>query len=189
MGKRAQAFPLAANVKAEAPSGSLLFSSNVAVGSDRVFITDDEWHCVRVFRKDNGQFMYRFSCEGDDAGKLRYPAGIALWQEFVVVADWGNERVQVFRADGSFVRQLGLDAELNRPTSVHVADVTVENSKCICGQQRTQMRSDESELERPVQSEAASVGVCSGRYTPPTMQTGSRCSIISLACTCTRFRH
>ena len=62
---------------------------------------------------------------GAGDGELGLPWGIAIDKEGdVFVADWRNDRVQKFSADGKFLMKFGSagkgQGELNRPTSVDV---------------------------------------------------------------------
>lgn len=43
-----------------------------------------------------GQFLYSFGCNGEDEGQFNAPTGIAIDPyDNILVADWGNSRVQV----------------------------------------------------------------------------------------------
>jgi DNA-binding beta-propeller fold protein YncE len=63
--------------------------------------------------------------EGDGDGELSYPWGIAVDElGDVYVADWHNDRVQKFTAQGAFLAAYGTtgegEGELHRPSSVTV---------------------------------------------------------------------
>lgn len=56
----------------------------------------------------NGIFLYTFGSEGSNPGEFKHPRGITTDAEgFILVADSGNSRVQVFRNDGSYVTYFG----------------------------------------------------------------------------------
>ena len=56
----------------------------------------------------NGNFLDCFGKEGSNPGEFKQPRGICTDAEgFILVADSGNARVQVFRADGRFVTSFG----------------------------------------------------------------------------------
>lgn len=55
-----------------------------------------------------GIFLYQFGSEGTAPGQFKHPRGVATDSEgFILVADSGNSRVQVFRSDGVYVSQFG----------------------------------------------------------------------------------
>ena len=52
--------------------------------------------------------MSTFGSEGTKPGELRQPRGITTdVQGFILVADSGNSRIQVFRSDGVYVMHFG----------------------------------------------------------------------------------
>jgi len=59
-----------------------------------------------VFGLD-GSFVRQLSTEGSGEGQLNRPCGVVVNGDEVIVADNGNNRVQVFSLDGSFVQQWG----------------------------------------------------------------------------------
>lgn len=44
---------------------------------------------------------------GSGKGEFLLPAGICVWKEYIVVADWGNSRVQIFDKDGEYISEFG----------------------------------------------------------------------------------
>lgn len=50
--------------------------------------------------------MLEFICfEGTDEGQFKFPRGIAVDdQGYIIVGDSGNNRVQIFNPDGSFLK-------------------------------------------------------------------------------------
>ncbi|CAF3802124.1 unnamed protein product [Adineta steineri] len=64
-------------------------------------VSDFNNHRVQVFSL-NGQFLFTFGKFGSgDTGEFRYPRGIAIDDEgFFMVADWVNNRLQLFTPDG-----------------------------------------------------------------------------------------
>ena len=76
-------------------------------------------HQIHVFdaqRKHIGTIGQR----GSGQGQLKYPYGLAVDSDgLVYVANCNNNRIEVLREDGSFVRQIGV-GELNRPWNVTI---------------------------------------------------------------------
>ena len=61
----------------------------------------------------NIRFVAAFGREGAGQGQMRQPRGVAIGPNgLIYVADAGNKRVQVFKADGSFVRAWNKGADL-----------------------------------------------------------------------------
>jgi hypothetical protein len=110
-------------------AGAMFGPTDVAVGSDgTVFLTDRRNNRIEAFTPA-GEFLYAFGravnledgsdvctassgCAGGEAsgsaGGLVAPTAIAIGPTGdVYVADFGNERVAQFAADGSFVRAFG----------------------------------------------------------------------------------
>jgi DNA-binding beta-propeller fold protein YncE len=122
---------------------SLAFDS-----SGRVFVVEYSNNRVSAF-SPQGQFLYAFGgevnaedhsgicdtasgCEegtqGEDAGELDSPSGIAVVGEDVFVADSGNNRISVFGTDGAFRYAFG--SEVNPVDDSDVCDVV---SGCQAG--------------------------------------------------------
>jgi DNA-binding beta-propeller fold protein YncE len=82
----------------------------------------------RIAKADkDGNWLKSWGEPGDKPGQLNTPHSIAIdAQDNVYVADRGNRRIQVFDADGKFLRQISIDAPApadarpaigNKPTS------------------------------------------------------------------------
>lgn len=78
----------------------------VAVAPDGEIFVSDGYGNARVHRFDaNGTLLASFGEAGAEPGSFRTPHGICLdYQDRVLVADRGNERIQVFTRDGRFLR-------------------------------------------------------------------------------------
>lgn len=66
-----------------------------------------------------------FGTEGSNSGQLCRPWGVCCdSNDHVIVADRSNNRIQIFRLDGSFVRKFGHagseEGQLNRPAAVAI---------------------------------------------------------------------
>lgn len=78
------------------------FSLGVAVDDDDRILVFDTWR--------TGNNMHRFSTEGEYLDGYRFEevqgfiiqvSGLEVWHEFMGIADWGEDRVRIARADGS----------------------------------------------------------------------------------------
>jgi DNA-binding beta-propeller fold protein YncE len=75
--------------------------------SQRVYVANNENHNVAVFESD-GRFVRTIGGPyGQGAGELFCPCGVALYKGLVIVAEWGNGRVQVFDEGGRSILVLG----------------------------------------------------------------------------------
>jgi uncharacterized protein (TIGR03663 family) len=116
-----------------APPGQFNEPWGVAVDADgNVYVADTWNHRVQKFSSD-GQFVTQWGVNGvpgpEDPtlgpGQFWGPRGIAVGSDGnVYIADTGNKRIQVFSADGQFVRAFGgggpLDGQLEEPVGVAV---------------------------------------------------------------------
>ena len=72
-------------------------------GQGRLWVVDTGNHRV-VAVSTAGEELLSIGSLGAHTGRFRYPRGIAFGRAgLVYVADTGNERIQVFRADGTFL--------------------------------------------------------------------------------------
>ena len=73
--------------------------------TNHLLVTDYHDHRVKVFDISNGAFLFAFGSRGEGNGQFNAPTGIAVDAKanVVVVADWGNSRIQVFDEKGSFL--------------------------------------------------------------------------------------
>jgi DNA-binding beta-propeller fold protein YncE len=70
--------------------------------------------------------MKTFGQGGSGEGEVKDPRGLAVdSNQLVYVANTGNDRIEVFKKDGSFVKQIGI-GQLQRPENVTVKD------DCVC---------------------------------------------------------
>jgi len=80
-------------------------------GEDNLYVTETNNHRITKFLSD-GTFLYSFGWNGRGPGQLRHPCGACVTRDgkYIVVADHGNNRVQVLSGlDGSFVASYGSD--------------------------------------------------------------------------------
>ena len=83
--------------------------AGVALTRERIYVTDLKNHCVRVYNKVNRELLFTFPKAGDDEkSRLFAPTNVAIDnQGRVCVSDTGGFFVNVYEADGKYVRTLG----------------------------------------------------------------------------------
>jgi DNA-binding beta-propeller fold protein YncE len=81
---------------------------DVAVGDDRIYVSNILGHHIHVLDKTSGEELTRIGEPGAAEGQLANPTHLALGPEnTLLVTDSGNFRVQEFSLDGEFVRSFG----------------------------------------------------------------------------------
>ena len=90
--------------------------TDVAVAPDGSFYVSDGYGNTRVAKfSAKGEFLFDWGHKGDQPGEFDTPHGIAMDQQGrIYVADRSNGRIQVFKADGTFLQQWK-SPELGRP--------------------------------------------------------------------------
>ena len=88
-------------------AGQLNQPVGIAVGRDnQVYVADNENHRIAVF-STNGTLMTTIGQGfGHKENQLFCPCGVAVYKDLVIVAEWGNGRLQIFR-DGQSVLVIG----------------------------------------------------------------------------------
>ena len=73
---------------------------------DTYYVSYPYAHCVKVFNSA-GVYQYDIGCEGSGDGQLIYPIGLVV-DKFhqLIVCDKGNQRLQVFTLDGTFLSKM-----------------------------------------------------------------------------------
>jgi sugar lactone lactonase YvrE len=113
-------------------------AGGIAVADNRLFVADTWNHRVQVFSLD-GEFLYTWGSFYDaqddperaqsNPGEFYGPRGIAVHEGRVYVTDTGNERVQVFDLDGTFLEMWGEtgtgEGQLLEPVGIAVHGETV----------------------------------------------------------------
>ena len=101
---------------------------------DNIIVPDEDNDCIYIFNSD-GTVRHNFGSSGVGKGELDRPKGIATDGEHILVSEWNNNRIQIFKYDGTLVSMIeSLEDPLNCPTGLAVtADgyVYVTNSNCI----------------------------------------------------------
>jgi tripartite motif-containing protein 2/3 len=92
--------------------------------NDDVIVVAERWRCaVCVFTRADGGFSHEFGAPGQGDGELKSPLGLCFVADHTAIAvvEYGNNRVSVFRVDGTFVRHVG-SGVLRSPRSVACSD-------------------------------------------------------------------
>lgn len=78
----------------------------VAVGTNRVYITDSKGHRINVYDK-KGKYLFSFGQEGTKEGEFVYPNALALdSQSNIYVGEFQNQRIQIFEPSGKYLRTI-----------------------------------------------------------------------------------
>ena len=87
---------------------------------DRLYVSDDSLHRVQYFSATTGEFIGKFGSSGNGEGQFSNPYGMATdGKGKILVADFSNNRVQVFEEDGTFVQAI--------PCKGNASDVAIDN--------------------------------------------------------------
>ena len=86
--------------------GNLEGPGSIAISNDdSIIVADVLDDCVYVFSPD-GSVRHKFGSSGTGKGQLKWPHGVATDGEYILVADSANDRIQVFRYNGTFVSMI-----------------------------------------------------------------------------------
>ncbi|XP_011407226.1 PREDICTED: tripartite motif-containing protein 2-like [Amphimedon queenslandica] len=87
---------------------------------DRLYVSDVTLHRAQYFSATTGQYIGQFGSNGNRNGQFSTPHGMSTdGKGNILVADYGNKRVQVFKEDGTFVQVIQCDG--------NASDVAVDN--------------------------------------------------------------
>ncbi|XP_033121531.1 tripartite motif-containing protein 2-like [Anneissia japonica] len=79
----------------------------VNMENSALYVADYKAHCVLKFNIENGKLMSKIGSENSKEGNLRNPTDVTLTKEnYVIVADFGNNRVQMFDANGKWMKTI-----------------------------------------------------------------------------------
>jgi DNA-binding beta-propeller fold protein YncE len=98
----------------------------VALSKSRIYVTDLQNHCVRVYDKTSRNLLSTFPKPGSDKKATLYsPTNVATDQQgHVYVSDTGGFCVNVYDADGKFLRNFGgiglMPGQFARPKGIAV---------------------------------------------------------------------
>ena len=101
--------------------GDFKYPCFIAITDDDTIIASDKMSdCIFLFNPD-GTFKHKFGSSGNGEGQLKEPWGVATDGENILVADGTNNRIQVFKLDGTFVSMIeSKDDPLNDPRGLAV---------------------------------------------------------------------
>ena len=106
-----------------AENPGLSWPSAVAMDLKNYYFSDTGNHRVVVMSQSDGSYVRTIAVNGGNPSQVRTPKGIALdGQGRIYVADNGNDRVQVYENNGTFVRSIGGAEFFTSPWGVAVAE-------------------------------------------------------------------
>jgi len=106
-----------ANSQFKTPHG-VVFSQ-----SELLFVCDKDNNRIQVFK--NEQFSYLFGQQGTEPGAFKHPVDVTLnkSEDRLFIADFGNDRIQVFSPEGQFLEVFGnftgVSFKLQSPVCIH----------------------------------------------------------------------
>lgn len=111
-------------------------ASGITIGDDGLIYVADTWNHIVIVLDQNGNIVRQLGQravltdigDGSDPatspGLFFGPRGVAVTENEIYVTDTGNERVQVFSKDGTFLRAFGgfgtASGELQEPTGIAI---------------------------------------------------------------------
>src|SRR5262245_35830338 len=98
----------AEQASAEAPDGSFMWPTAIALDkAGNVYVSDEWYNRISIFTKD-GAWLGKWGTPGAGDGELNRPSGIAFDQDDnLYVVDSLNNRIQKFTKDGKFLLKWG----------------------------------------------------------------------------------
>lgn len=89
-------------------NGAEFKPSDVAVGKEKIFISDLKNHKIHIFDKLSGEQLSSFGKAGSKDGELLYPTNMELTDDgFLYISDTGNSRIWKVTQEGQFIKQFG----------------------------------------------------------------------------------
>ena len=118
--------------------------SDVAIITNRLFVTDLNSHTIHVLDKNTGKTLKQIGSVGSKDGKFFFPTNLAIGPEkHLYVTATGNFRVQKLTLDGKFVQRFGSIGSglgkfarpkgltLDKNGNLYVVDAAFENVQLI----------------------------------------------------------
>ena len=101
-------------------NGEFQYPFGLLLVRDRLYVSDNSLLRIQYFSATTGQYIGQFGCNGKENGQFSSPRGMSTdGKGNILVADYSNNRVQVFKEDGTFVQVVQCDGNPN--------DVAVDN--------------------------------------------------------------
>ena len=86
--------------------GPSVYPGYIAITDDGTVIVPDENNdCIYILNKD-GTVRHTFGSSGTGNGELKQPCGVAADSDYILISEVGNNRVQIFKHDGTFVSMI-----------------------------------------------------------------------------------
>ena len=117
---------------------------DVAIGGDRLYVTDIKHHQVHALDKESAEVLFSFGEAGSDPGQLFHPTNLSVASDGTIyVTDTTNFRVQQFDAEGEFIRVIGAQGmsygtfarpkgiALDRDDNIYVVDAAFQNVQIL----------------------------------------------------------
>ena len=101
-------------------NGQFEYPWGLLLVGDRLYVSDYILHRVQYFSATTGQYIGQFGSNGNGNGQFSSPRGMSTdGKGNILVAEMDNNRVQVFKEDGTFVQVIQCDGQ--------ASDVAVDN--------------------------------------------------------------
>ena len=117
--------------------GNTLYPGYTAITEDDNIIVPDAWRdCVYILNPD-GTVKLKFGSRGTGKGQLKQPWGVATDGEYILVSECENNRIQVFKYDGTCVSIIESSEDpFSQPRGLVVTKdghvyVTDRNNHCV----------------------------------------------------------
>lgn len=117
--KLSQDYTLATQLKYTELAGTVFYNGNVIVCNP----ADNDL----VLYTDSGEEIDTFGSLGNEVGEFINPTGIAVSGEYLYVLDAGNQRIQIYDADFTFLDAIPLD-QLENTSDVYYTDLSVTDA-------------------------------------------------------------
>jgi sugar lactone lactonase YvrE len=93
----------------ELGKGTEMKPCGIALGGDRLYVTDLSNHCVRVYNKTSRELLFEVPRNpAEEKGKLFSPTNVTLDEQGrIYVSDSGGFAVQIYDAEGNHLRTIG----------------------------------------------------------------------------------
>ena len=94
-------------------AGEFSRPTGLLIDGDSIFVSDSMNHRIQEYSLE-GRFVDQWGIEGSKSDEMRYPWGLSKGKDDqILVADWGNQILQVFSQDGHLLDMKRGEADLN----------------------------------------------------------------------------